>query len=73
MGNWKKIILNDTSADLKSLYVSGGAFSGESIPSDLVKGLEVNSNQIDFKNLPTSDTGVPGRLYIGAGYIKISL
>tara|TARA_R110002167_G_scaffold318850_1_gene524559 strand:+ start:833 stop:1054 length:222 start_codon:yes stop_codon:yes gene_type:complete len=72
MPDWKKIILNGGSTELKSLYIAGGDVPDESVSSNLVKGLKISSNQIDFKNLPTTDPGIPGRLYIGSGYIKVS-
>jgi hypothetical protein len=35
--------------------------------------LQVDGDKIDFSNLPTSDPGVPGRLYRTAGAVMISL
>ena len=34
--------------------------------------LSVNSNQIDFTNLPTSDPGVAGRLWRSGNDVKVS-
>ena len=35
--------------------------------------LTINSNQINFTNLPTSDPGVVGRLYRDGGTVKVSI
>ena len=63
------ILMNHTTI-IGNLTASGNISSSGTIISNTLK---VDGSQVDFTNLPTSDPGVIGRLYISSSFIKISL
>ena len=62
---------NATRIELNSPITASGNISASG--NIISNTLKVNGSQVDFTNLPTSDPGVVGRLYISSSFIKISV
>jgi hypothetical protein len=80
---WSPGTATDAEADIaiKRLSVGSGQITNGStgLGSLRLQNIEASgnvicySNQIDFRNLPTADPGVPGRLYRTGGQVMVSL
>jgi hypothetical protein len=58
MSEWKKVITEDSIAELKSLISSGN--------------LKIVGGKMILNNLPTSDPGIVGRLWNDETHLRIS-